>query len=84
MFEKGRKLFKNFSFDEKINFCLEKVKSEGGDVHGWFDIFNPEYNWSFTHDEINDWFSKEGFSKITHIPLKSKWKPNINVIAQKN
>jgi 2-polyprenyl-3-methyl-5-hydroxy-6-metoxy-1,4-benzoquinol methylase len=84
IFEEGRKMFKHFSFDEKINFCLEKVKTEGGDIHGWFDIFNPEYNWSFSPDEITDWFYQEGFSEIMHIPIKSKWTPNINVIACKN
>lgn len=84
IFSEGRKLFKNFSFDEKINYCIQKIKTEGGDIHGWFDALNPKYNYSFTQNDILEWFNEERFSDITFIPIKSRWKPNINVIARKN
>ena len=58
------KEWENLSFEEKIQVCKDKVEKVGGDVHGWFDAFNPEYNWSFSPDEIKKWFEEEGFGKI--------------------
>lgn len=60
----GRKIWKTLSMDEKLRFCEEKVKTLGGDILGWFDAFNPEFNWSFTVKQIKQWFEEEGFSKI--------------------
>lgn len=60
----GRKIWKSLSLEEKLELCKEKVKIHGGTIHGWFDAFNPEYNWSFTEKEIKEWFEEEGFSEI--------------------
>ncbi|MDR3783045.1 MAG: methyltransferase domain-containing protein [Candidatus Nitrosotalea sp.] len=62
------------STEEKIKMCQEKVKTGGSDVHGWFDAFNPEFNWSHSTDEVKKWFEEEGFTNI-----KFKEKPNINM-----
>ena len=43
-------------------------------LHGWFDAFNPKYNWSFNEKQIKNWFEKEGFKKI-----KLVTKYNINM-----
>ena len=58
------KVWEKLSFDEKIKVCENKVKTIGGDIHGWFDAFNPEVNFSFTPKEVEWWFEEEGFSKI--------------------
>jgi len=58
------KEWEKLSFEEKIKICENKVKTAGGDVHGWFDAFNPEVNLSFTPEEIKEWFENEGFIKI--------------------
>jgi len=73
-YEEGRKLWKSLSQKERIRYCEEKAKSSGGTLHGWYDAFNPEYNFSFTEDEIKKWFEEEGFSKI-----KLTQKYNINM-----
>ena len=56
--------WKKLSFEEKIKICENKVKTVGGDVHGWFDAFNPEVSLSFTPEEVKEWFTEEGFDKI--------------------
>ena len=58
------KEWEKLSFEEKIKICENKVKTIGGDVHGWFDAFNPEVNFSFTPTEVKEWFEEEGFHKI--------------------
>ena len=58
------KEWEKLSFEEKIKICENKVKTVGGDIHGWFDAFNPEVNFSFTPKEVEGWFEEEGFSKI--------------------
>jgi len=58
------KEWEKLSFEEKIKMCENKVKTVGGDIHGWFDAFNPEFNFSFTPKEVEGWFEEEGFSKI--------------------
>ena len=40
------------------------MKTKGGDVHGWFDAFNPEVNLSFTPEDVKEWFKEERFDKI--------------------
>lgn len=52
------------SFEEKIQMCKDKIKTEKGDIHGWFDAFNPKYNWSHSADEVKQWFEEEGFIDI--------------------
>ena len=58
------KEWEKLSFKEKIKICENKVKTIGGDVHGWFDAFNPEVNLSFTPEEVKKWIKEEGFGKI--------------------
>ncbi len=58
------KEWEKLSFEEKIKICENKVKTIGGDIHGWFDAFNPEVNFSFTPKEVKKWFEAEGFHKI--------------------
>lgn len=63
------------STDEKMNLCRKKIEKYGGDIHGWFDAFNPEFNWSHTVNEVMNWFKEEGF-----ISIKTKMiKQNINM-----
>ena len=40
------------------------AEKKGGNVHGWFDALNPEFNWSYTKEELKEWFVEEGFSNI--------------------
>jgi 2-polyprenyl-3-methyl-5-hydroxy-6-metoxy-1,4-benzoquinol methylase len=61
--------WEKLSFEEKIMMCKNKVKTVGGDIHGWFDAFNPKYNWSFDPNEVKEWFEKNQF---TQIKLKKK------------
>ena len=58
------KEWEKLSFEGKIKICENKVKTIGGDIHGWFDAFNPEVNFSFTSKEVKKWFEAEGFHKI--------------------
>ena len=58
------KEWEKLSFEEKIKICENKVKTIGGDIHGWFDAFNPEVNFSFMPEEVKKWFEAEGFHKI--------------------
>ena len=67
--------WKKLSFNEQIEMCKNKVKSSGGDVLGWFDAFNPKFNWSHSADEVRQWFEDEGF---TNIKLRMV-KQNINM-----
>ena len=67
--------WEKLSFNEQIEMCKNKVKSSGGDVLGWFDAFNPKFNWSHSADEVRQWFEDEGF---TNIKLRMV-KQNINM-----
>ena len=55
------------------------VKKHGGNLHGWWDAFNPEYNWSFEPKEIKNWFKQEASRKT-----KLTKKYNINMRGVKN
>ena len=56
--------WEKLSFEEKIQICKNKVETVGGDIHGWFDAFNPEVSSSFTPKEVKNWFEEEGFNEI--------------------
>ena len=58
------KEWEKLSFEEKIQMCKDKAETSGRDVHGWFDAFNPKYNWSHSSEEVRHWFEEEGFSDI--------------------
>ena len=58
------KEWEKLSFEKKIKICENKVQTVGGDIHGWFDAFNPEVSFSFTPEEVKEWFKEEGFDKI--------------------
>ncbi len=73
-YEEGRKIWKDLLEEERIRYCKDKVKQFGGNIHGWYDAFNPTYNFSYTEDEIKKWFEEEGFHKIKLIK-----KLNINM-----
>ena len=67
--------WEKLTFKEQIEMCKNKVKSDGGDVHGWFDAFNPKFNWSHSADEVKQWFEEEGFTNIKLRMIKQ----NINM-----
>ena len=73
-YQHGRRIWRRLSLKEKLELCRSMVEKHGGDVHGWWDAFNPEYNWSFKPKEIKRWFREEEFSRIT---LTQKY--NINM-----
>lgn len=77
IYEEGRRIWSKLSLDQKVNYCKQKVQRYGGTIHGWFDAYNPTYNWGFTEKEIKNWFKEEGFSNI-----KLVTKHNINMNGQ--
>lgn len=79
-YEADRKIWLTLSHDEKVRLCEEKVKTVGGDLHGWWDALNPKYNWSFVPEEIVQWFKEEGFS---HIRVTQEHQINVNGVKGK-
>jgi len=77
VYEEGRKIWSKLSLDQKVNYCKKKVQQFGGTIHGWFDAYNPTYNWGFTEKEIKNWFEEEVLSNI-----KLVTKHNINMNAR--
>jgi SAM-dependent methyltransferase len=75
LYEEGRKIWKDLSEEEKIQYCKEKIKQKGGNIHGWYDALNPTYNFSYTEEDIKKWFKEEGFCKIKMI---TKFNINMN------
>lgn len=67
--------WKKLTFQEQIEMCKNKIKTAGGDIHGWFDAFNPKFNWSHSADEVKQWFEEEGFTNIKLRMIKQ----NINM-----
>ena len=74
IYEEGRRLWKSLSTEEKKRYCEQMVRRHGGNVHGWWDAFNPEFNFSFSPKEIERWFEEEEFKDITLVK-----KYNINM-----
>ena len=61
---KKRDEWKSLTMENKLELCKQFAEKKGGNIHGWFDALNPEFNWSYTKEEIKEWFVEEGFSKI--------------------
>ena len=77
-YDEGRKIWPNLSPEQRLKLCEEKASIYGGDIHGWYDAFNPSYNWSFHEKEPKKWFEEEGFRNI-----KLVTKRNINMNGRK-
>lgn len=73
----GRFKWPDWDSDQKLAYCEHMVALHGGDVHGWWDAFNPKYNWSYTPREVKDWFQWYGFG---HIKLTQKYSINMRGI----
>lgn len=76
----ARNLWTSLSYDEKIELCNKNAKEKGGNLHGWWDALNPEYNFSFNKDEVKQMFLDRGFTKIKTGDMKN----NINMNGIKN
>ena len=76
IYEEGRRIWRKLKTEEKLGLCKRMVEKHGGNLHGWWDAFNPEYNWSFEPKEIKKWFKQEAFKKIK---LTKKYNININM-----
>ena len=74
-YEEGRKAWPNLTLEQRLMMCEEKARTVGGDIHGWFDAFNPTYNWSFAEQEPAKWFVEEGFEDVR---LVTKYNINMN------
>ncbi|MCX6328215.1 MAG: hypothetical protein NTZ85_01690, partial [Bacteroidia bacterium] len=70
-----RKTFKKLSQEARIKLCKEM----GGEVHGWYDALNPEYNHGFSVEEMKALFTDAGFHDIRVIMERNI---NINGIKQ--
>ena len=64
LYEEGRSGWNKWSTEERLEYCRVKVSKFGGDIHGWWDAHNPEYNFSYVPKQIKDWFKEENFRKI--------------------
>jgi len=78
IYEDGREKWPSLAHEERIALCNEMIAKHGGNLHGWWDAFNPQYNWSFEPKEIERWFKEEGFKKI-----KLTKKYNINMRGER-
>jgi len=78
-YKEGRKKWRKWNDEERIQYCQKMIKECGGDLHGWWDALNPLYNWSWLEEEIEKWFEEEGFRDI-----KLVQKYNINMRGVKN
>ncbi len=74
VYEEGRRKWKTFTHEQRLTYCEAMARRHGGNVHGWWDAFNPEYNWSYQPKEVAKWFKEEAFDEIT---LTEKY--NINI-----
>lgn len=74
----GRKLWPSLNEEQRLAYCREKVAKIGGTIHGWYDAFNPQFNWSFEPKEVKKWFELAGFKNVR---LTQKY--NINMIGWK-
>jgi 2-polyprenyl-3-methyl-5-hydroxy-6-metoxy-1,4-benzoquinol methylase len=61
---KGRELWPALNTKQRLAYCRKMVLTYGGTLHGWWDALNPRYNYSYSPDEIEMWFKREGFQDI--------------------
>jgi 2-polyprenyl-3-methyl-5-hydroxy-6-metoxy-1,4-benzoquinol methylase len=80
-YEHGRQIWGTLSNEEKLKLCREMMSKYGGHIHGWWDAYNPQYNWSFEPKEIKRWFEEEGFRKIK---LTKKYNINMRGVKKIN
>jgi 2-polyprenyl-3-methyl-5-hydroxy-6-metoxy-1,4-benzoquinol methylase len=78
VYEEGRRKWAGLTREQRIAMCNEMIAKHGGNLHGWWDAFNPRYNWSFEPKEIKQWFKEEGFKKV-----KLTKKYNINMRGER-
>lgn len=64
-YQEGRRVWKTLDLVEKMRYCEKMTRLHGGNVHGWFDAFNPEFNFSFSPKQVKNWFEEEEFLDIT-------------------
>jgi len=76
-----RNSWKTLTLDEQLTICKEFTNRKGGNIHGWFDALNPDYNWSFDKEEIKQWFIEEGFTNIHEGDMK--FNVNVNGVLKK-
>ena len=81
VYQEGRRLWRGMSLEQKMRYCEEMVRRHGGNVHGWWDAFNPEFNFSFLPGEIKRWFEEEDFKDIT---LVSKYNINMRGVRRQS
>ena len=74
IYEEGRRIWHTLNHGEKHDYCNKMIEKHRGNLHGWWDAFNPKYNWSYTPNEVKGWFKSEGFRKV-----KLTQKYNINM-----
>lgn len=61
---KKHEFWESLSEKEKLDFYKKMVEKKEGTILGWFDALNPQYNWSYSEKEVEEWFVEEGFSEI--------------------
>jgi len=74
IYENGRSQWAHLSHKGQIALCKKMIRRYGGNLHGWYDAFNPKYNWSYTPREIRKWYKENGFTEIIVTQKK-----NINI-----
>jgi hypothetical protein len=78
--EEGRRQWTTFTHEQRLVYCEDMVKCHGGNVHGWWDAFNPAYNWSYRPEEVEEeWFKEETFDGIALTKKYGIKKCNINM-----
>lgn len=78
IYEPVRRIWKDLSQEERLAYCRKYASEKGGTIHGWWDAFNPRFNWGLHQNDVRDWFKKTGFDDIRLIK-----KYNINMIGRK-
>ena len=76
-YEEGRRLWPRLDVTQRLAYCRKMILLHGGNLHGWWDALNPEYNFSYSVGEIETWFKNEGFE---HIILTTEGNINMRAI----